>query len=94
MAIEIIGEEKRPVIICPHCKGKVIVDISPFNKNITGIAEFTCNLCRGKIYAGVLVLANATPQALFANIEKVVQAAGAKNTYRPKPADTNARKVN
>jgi len=94
MPIEIIGEDKRPIIICPHCKGKVIVNIIPFNQNISGIAEFTCNLCRGKIYCGILLLANATPQALFANIEKVVQAAGAKNTHRPVPADPGERKVN
>lgn len=94
MAIEIVGEEKRPVIICPHCKGKVIVDIAPFNQNITGIAEWTCNLCSGKFYGGVLVLVNTTPEYLFQHIQNIVEIAGAKNVHRPKEAGSNARKVN
>ena len=42
MSILIPREDKRPRVVCPHCKTEVIVDIRPFNEDMTRLAEFIC----------------------------------------------------
>ena len=73
------NESKRPVIICPHCKTKQIIDIRGFNKDITQIAKYTCNDCRGTIYGSLLLLANSNLNSLMQNVQAVVKAVNAKN---------------
>lgn len=74
--------ERRPVIVCPLCKRKNIVDISGFNHDITRIAKIKCLDCNRWIYMGLLLLANASQDSLFANIQTVVDAVNAKETLR------------
>lgn len=78
--ITIESESKRPRIVCYHCKKEYIIDIQGFNKDMTQIAEIVCPNCRKKMYMGILLLANSTPQGLFANINNLVKAANATNS--------------
>ena len=92
--IEIVNEDTRPIVICPHCKGKVIVNIKPFNENITGIAQYTCNKCRGNFFGGILLIVNTTPERLFDHIKMVVDAAQAANVHRPGEPDRHSKIIN
>jgi hypothetical protein len=53
-----------------------------FEKDATRIAEYSCHRCNGKIYAGIIIIANTRPDFLFQNIQQVVETVGAKNTLR------------
>ena len=80
MSILIPKEDKRPRVVCPHCKTEVIVDIRPFNEDMTRLAEFTCVNCRRPFYGGVILLVGSTVQRLIESIQLIVNAANAKNT--------------
>lgn len=86
------NEDKRPMVICSHCKNKQILDIREFNKDMTRIAQFTCHDCRKPIYAGILLVANTNLNSLMGNIQSIIDAVGAKNTLLV--GDDGSKKIN
>jgi hypothetical protein len=73
MAIQVVNNDKRPRSICPHCKKVMMVDLRPFQEDITKIIESKCPFCLGKIYSGLLIVSNTDLHRLAQHILQIVQ---------------------
>lgn len=72
--IQINRDSNPPLIVCPHCKQQIQIDITPFAKDVSKILRDKCSKCGGEIVVGVLILANVSLDKLLVNIQTVVQA--------------------
>ena len=72
-------DEKRPRIVCPHCKEVILMDIKPFEKNVSKIMQSNCPKCRGIIFVGLLILAHPDLKGLISCIQLVVETVKTKN---------------
>lgn len=74
--IKVIGEDNRPRIICGNCKNPFLVDIRPFQNDMSRVAHFDCPSCRQRVYAGVLLIGNTKLDGLMDMIQAVMQTLG------------------
>ena len=72
-------DEKRPRIICPHCKETILMDIKPFERNVAKIMQSNCPKCRGVIFVGLLILSHPDLQGLTQCIQLVVNTINTDN---------------
>jgi hypothetical protein len=66
------SDDKRPRIICPHCREHILIDLEAFKKDISQIMRDNCVKCRGEIFVGVLIMANSNLPALASEIQTVI----------------------
>ena len=78
--ITLENEDKRPRIICMHCKTENIIDIRGWNTDVTQIGEIACKSCKKHMFVGLLIVANISIARLGQNIQEVIAAVGARNT--------------
>ena len=71
--------EKRPRIVCPHCKEIILMDIRPFEKDVSKLMQSNCPKCGGLIFVGLLILAHPDLKGLVSCIQLVVETIDTKN---------------
>lgn len=71
--IQINQEAKPPLIICPHCKQEILIDIIPFSKDVSKILRDNCVKCGGEINVGIFILSDVSMRGLLNNIAVVIQ---------------------
>jgi hypothetical protein len=77
--IKLQQESKPPLIICPHCKKEVNIDITPFSKDVSKILRDKCTKCGGEIHVGVLILSHPRLDGILGAINNCVMAMGKGN---------------
>ena len=73
MVIEIVGEEKRPRIICPKCKKIQYIDLNIFKKDITKIMKDNCIGCGAELFVATMIIVNSSYYGISDSIKKVVE---------------------
>ena len=68
---------------------KDLVTFIPPADRRRGKKRYMCNVCRKKIYAGILLLSAPRLQTLLDTINKVINVVGASNTTKLKAEDGN-----
>lgn len=84
--VNLVDKDKHDpgTAICPHCKRKMIFDISMFRDNITKIVESPCPYCKKTLFTCVLILTNTSMYALTEQLKSVVEAAeGNRKVWTP-----------
>ena len=74
-----IEDDKRPRVVCPHCKEHILIDFEPFKKDVTKIMRDDCPKCRGTVYVGLMILAHSDLRQLALSIQVVIDALKPKN---------------
>ena len=77
--IKITREEKKPEIICPHCKKRNVIDILPWREDVTKIMQDKCRHCRGNIVVAMLLLGHKDVRQLGIAIQTVIQSLNTGN---------------
>lgn len=72
--IQLGREVKPPLIICPHCRKEIRIDITPFSKDVSKILRDKCVKCGGEIHVGILILSHPRLDGLLQSITKTIQA--------------------
>ena len=72
--IEIVENQDRPKIICGHCKRQILIDITPFQKDVAKFMVDKCPLCGGEIFVALLILCDISPQNLAHCVQACVNA--------------------
>ena len=75
MSIKLLRDEKdtAPQAICPHCKKTMMVDITPFQKDITKPMQSNCVHCGGVIFTSLLIFMETDLMRLYKVIAAIVQ---------------------
>jgi hypothetical protein len=68
---ERIDKEKPPGVICPACKGFMVLDLAPFHNDVTKVMKSRCPMCNATIFACLIFLANTNPRNLASDLETV-----------------------
>ena len=71
--IQLGREVNPPLIICPHCKREIRIDITPFANDVSKIIKDKCVKCGGIIHVGVLILSHPSLEGLLQTITNVVK---------------------
>lgn len=77
--IQVQPEVKPPTIICPHCQNEILIDLAPFNKDVSKILRDNCVRCGGEIHVGTLILSHRDLKGLLSCIQIVVSSLNAGN---------------
>lgn len=77
--IKIQREETRPMVICPRCKEKIMIDISPFKNDVSQILRDNCPKCRGELHVGIIILTHTTLRGILECIKIVIASLKPKN---------------
>ena len=69
-----VGNERKPAtIICSKCKEEILIDITPFAKDVSNLMKDKCPKCGGMIYVGILILSHPSIEGLLNCIKLVIQ---------------------
>ena len=70
-----VNENAIPsMITCGHCKNKILIDITPFGKDVSNVLQDKCPKCHGTLYVGVLILSDVSVRGLGIAVQACVQA--------------------
>lgn len=70
-----VSEQRKPAtIICGSCKREILIDISPFNKDVSNIMRDNCPICGAEINVGILILSHPSLKGLLHCIQVVIGA--------------------
>lgn len=75
--IVVKDNDRAPQGICPHCKRTLLLNLSPFQEDMSSIVQTKCPLCAGDIFTACLVLVHGNPEGLantIVNMAAVVDA--------------------
>ena len=75
--IVVKDNNRAPQGICPHCKGTLLLNLAPFQDDMSSIVQTKCPLCHGDIFTACLVLVHGNPEGLantIINMAAVVDA--------------------
>lgn len=72
--IRVNSNRKPSMIICSKCKKEVLIDITPFAKDITNVMQDKCPGCGAQIFVGVLILSHPELKGLLQCIMTVIEA--------------------
>lgn len=77
--IQLSNEDRRPRIVCPHCKDEILMDIMPFKDNVAQVMVDKCPKCGGEIFVGLLILCHPSMEGLGHSIQLVVNTLNTQN---------------
>lgn len=80
--IKVQEQGKPAAIICPHCKNEILIDLQPFNKDVSKVLRDNCVVCRGEIFVAVLILAHPSLRGLLYCIQLVTSALSKGNILK------------
>lgn len=80
--IEVKQENTPPILICPHCKEQILIDITVFRENIVKIFRDNCPKCGGENFVGLMIIGHKDLKKLLATIQHIVDAVNSQNTFR------------
>jgi len=69
-----VMEDRRPRVQCPKCKQIFMMDIRPFEKDITKPIRDKCIKCGQELHVALLILMNPNLRLLYAAIQACIQA--------------------
>ena len=74
-----LAPDKRPKVVCLHCKQQILMDITPFKDDASKIFKDNCPRCGGMLYTGILILSHKDMRQLLLAIQRVVEALNTGN---------------
>jgi len=75
--IRLSNEKKPATIICGKCKEEILIDITPFIKDISNIMKDKCPKCGAYLHVGILILSHTELKGLLSCIKLAI------NTLQP-----------
>jgi len=68
-----IGQERKPAtIICGKCREEILIDITPFAKDVSNIMKDKCPKCGAYIHVGIFILSHPELKGLLECIKLVI----------------------
>ena len=67
------NEPRPPSVVCPKCGKENLVDLTPFNKNMSEVISDKCLKCRSELHVCIFILANTKMEKLGASMKLVVE---------------------
>lgn len=78
-----VSETKPALITCGKCRKENLIDLTPFNKDVSNILRDNCVHCGGELFVGVLILCNTELRDLLSSIGAIT------NLFRQQGAHVN-----
>jgi hypothetical protein len=66
------NEPRPPSVICPKCGKENMVDLGPFNKNMSEVISDKCLHCRSELHVCIFILANTDMRKLGESMKLVI----------------------
>ena len=71
--IKVLGDDKAPQSICPHCKGILYLDLSLYANDVSKIVQSQCPKCSGVIFTALLIMTHPKLEGLAHTLAGIVE---------------------
>jgi len=78
--IQIMREEDKPKVVCPHCNATMEVAPELFKGRISEILKSNCPYCNGEIFVAVLMLCHPSLEGVSQSVLQVMETLSGHHT--------------
>lgn len=79
-----VTDRVAPLIICPHCAEKNLIDVTIWREDVTKIFQDKCRSCHGTIVVGMLIVSDTTMAKLLSTIQAIASMVKQEKFYSGK----------